>query len=189
MRNPEAGLDEFHGAENLLASQSNHFLVIGRELAAVTDRKLPFGLCTGLDHLFAFFDGDLHGFLAEDMFAGFRGPNCIFCVHPVWQHHVDNVNLRVVGDTVERLIIVNIFAREVVLVRPNLFLGGGAGDNGCQTQFFVFCNAGAIWLVLSEPRPTRANPSFFLPAHGAVIEAAIGAAIAAAPARSERSMN
>src|ERR1017187_10689095 len=29
-----------------------------------------------------------------------------------------------------------------------------------RRQYFVFCNAGAIWWVLRLPRPTRATPSF-----------------------------
>jgi hypothetical protein len=81
-------------------------------------------------------------------------------VHGIGQHDIHYVDVGIIGDTVEVLVIIDILARDIVFVRPDLLLGGSAGDNGGEAAlFFVFCSAGAIWLVLKLPRPTSAKPS------------------------------
>src|SRR5213594_3060518 len=59
-----------------------------------------------------------------------------------------------------------------------------------RRQCFVFCSAGATWFVLNEPSPTNAKPSRLSSCARAdeTSDVAIGAAIAAAPKRSERLM-
>src|SRR5882762_9174327 len=42
-----------------------------------------------------------------------------------------------------------------------------------RRQFFVFCNAGAIWLVLRLPRPHRAKPSFLSGSAAPAVEVAM----------------
>src|SRR6185503_6656926 len=97
------------------------FEVVGLELQAVADAELHAGLLAGIDHLLAALDGDLERLLAVHMLARGRGGQRVLHVQRIRRHHVDDVDVLVLGHLVHRVVGVHIARGNVVLLLP---LGG-----------------------------------------------------------------
>src|SRR5258708_38377734 len=84
------------------------------------------------------------------------------------------------------------FAGRLYLSAQSFSLAGVPVMMPAKRQSLVVWRAGAIWFVLRLPKPRRAKPSFRVDSCAEAEVAArfnMGAAIAAAPKRSDRLMN
>src|SRR5690606_33223753 len=90
---------------------------------AVADGELNLVLGARVDHALAFLFCHGHRLFAPDMLSGFRSANGVLSVHGGWQHDIDHVDIRVVGDAVEVIVVVNVLVGNVVLFLPGLGFG------------------------------------------------------------------
>jgi hypothetical protein len=139
---PKAGFDEFDIAEGLFAGEANHLQMVGGKLAAVTNGELALRLFAGLNHVLALLHRDFHRFFAEHVLAGAGGANGEFAMHGIGQHDIHDVDVGIIGDAVEVLVIIDVLARDIVLVGPDLLLGGSARDNTGEATLLCFLQSG-----------------------------------------------
>jgi hypothetical protein len=110
-----------HRPERFTLAQAHHFLVVGLEVQPVAHAELLARLLYGGHHAARVGRRRSQRLLADDVLARLRRPHHVLGVHGVGQHHVHNVDGRVVNHPVEGLVIVDVLVGDVVLLLP---LGG-----------------------------------------------------------------
>src|SRR5437016_11454292 len=95
--------------------------MVGRELAAIPDGEMAFGLLASSNHLFAFFDRYFHRLLAKHVLPGLRGAHGEFGVTGVRGDDVDNIDVRVVGNFIEVFVGMDVLCWYVVFLWPVCF--------------------------------------------------------------------
>ena len=131
-------------------------------MQAVPDSQPDPGFGAGLHHGIAFLHIHRHGFLADDMLASPGSPYGKFGMQAVGQHHVDNVNGLIVGNTVEILIIVHVAFFQAILPHPLRCLGGGAGHNAGQAAKLGLLQGRGQLVGTVASQPDQGHPQLFI---------------------------
>jgi hypothetical protein len=95
--------------------------------------------------------------------AGLGGADDVFRVHAVGQHDVDDVDLVVVLDLVERVVVVDVLFVDAELLAVDFALSGCPLTSAVSFASLACLKAGMICPRPSCPRPITAKPIFLPP--------------------------
>ena len=138
-------------------------LVVRLVAAAVGHHQLLVGRLGRRDHLLAVLGrGVGHRLLAQHVLAGLERADRVLGVHAVGQHDVDGLDVRVVGDLVEVLVVVDVLRIDAVDLREPRRLLRAAADEGDDLRLLAL-REGREDLVGGQPADPDERPSHLLP--------------------------
>ena len=125
----ETGLNDLGRPENYFTEQPGAFEIVQFKVHAITDGQLFPGLFGLVNHLLAFFHGDLHRFFAEHVLARAEGFDGVISVQTVRRDDIDHVNVGIVRHFIHGVVVVNVFVGDIVLSLPAFRFLGMTGDD------------------------------------------------------------
>ena len=138
----ETSLDDPQIAEDLFTREPDALDIMGVKPAAIADGQLAAGFFARVNHLLAFFRRHFHRLFAKHVFAGVGRLDGVFGVERVGGDDIHNVNVRVVGHFLHRVVVVDVPVGNVVLGLPFFRLGGCAGDDAGEAAEFRVLQGG-----------------------------------------------
>src|SRR3989454_4887043 len=119
--NESAVAGHFHeGAKFLLARQAHQLLVIQVVMQSIANGQFHFRRLARSDHSITISNGCCHRLFGDDVLAGFGGANHKLWMQRRWSDDVNDIDVFVVSNPIERLVAVNVFAVQAKVGGPLL---------------------------------------------------------------------